>query len=128
MSKKTTADTAQEQTATVEKTVEQVIEETQKSLEIELERLQKKSAMAKHRERFINVKKQLKDVYARLNGEQVFESESVILTFKASSGDRYSKDELFSINNKMLLLKFIDVLTSEIDLKISVLETELVSL
>lgn len=103
------------------------IEDLQKKLNAELARLQEKTTLAKNRERFLSVKQQLNEVKEKIKIEQVFESENVTIVFKACTGERYNATELFSINNTCLLNKFIDVLSSEIECKITSLESKLMT-
>ena len=111
----------------ITETVGESIEELKKKLEIQLKAIERKNELAGHRDKFLITKKELSKVKIYLKKELVFESNYVSLTFKApTERNNYSQD-LFSIGNKDLLLKFIDVLDVEINKKISEIETELIN-
>ena len=106
------------------------IEELKKRLEIELNRLNHKKMLAKNREKFINCMDSLQTYISELKNENEFETQSGKLTFNILSTDNYNRSnftENFSISNTALISKFCEMLLSEIQQKITVLETELLT-
>jgi len=73
----------------------------------------------------LNTKNELKKAKSMLKKETMFESEQVILTFKLRTHNTSYASDLFSISEKDLLMKFIDILDCEIDAKILEIETKL---
>lgn len=121
-----TKDVAKSTEVTQEKTITESIEELKNKLEAQLKVVERKNELAGNRERFISTKKELERVKNYLRKEMVFESNYVSVIFKApTANDNYSR-ELFSITNKSLLNKFIEVLNLEIDNKVKEIEAEII--
>ena len=94
-------------------------------LEEQLQKLSYKNEIANNRVKFLNTKNELKKAKSMLKKETMFESEQVILTFKLRTHNTSYASDLFSISEKDLLMKFIDILDCEIDAKILEIETKL---
>jgi len=101
------------------------IEKLQQQLENQLRRISYKNEIAKNRERFLATKKDLTQVKTFMEKENLFESNGVKIVFKAPIAG-YERDG-FSIANTELILKFIDVLSAEIDVKVKEIETKLIN-
>ena len=108
----------------------ETIEELQKRLETELARLNHKKMIAVHREQFIEKMKSLLLYIRDLKNENGFDTQTGKLTFAILTSDRYNRTDFsdtFSISNTALIIKFCDMLLSEMQAKIAELETELLT-
>ena len=101
------------------------IEELQQQLENQLKRISYKNEIAKNREKFLGTKRDLTQVKTFMQRENMFESNVVKIIFKTPIAGQ--ERETFSIANTDLILKFIDVLSEEIDVKVKEIETKLIS-
>jgi hypothetical protein len=108
----------------------ETIEELQKRLEIELNRLNEKKKLAQHREQFINSMSSLQLYIDELKNDNEFETKSGKLTFTVLETDRYDRanfTNFFSISNTALIRNFCGMLLSEMQQKIATLETQLLT-
>ena len=101
------------------------IEALQATLEEQLRKLSYKNEIANNRIKFLNTKTELEKAKSMLKKEVMFESELVTLTFKSRTNNTNYASDLFSISERDLLIKFIDILDCEIDAKILEIETKL---
>ena len=105
------------------------IEELQALLKKELEVLNRKKDLADRRDVFLIKRADLvkckKTVEKDVKGS-IFESNGIKLCFKAK-GEYDRLDDLFTISNPAIVLKFINVLSDEIDLKVREIEAELLA-
>jgi len=103
------------------------IELLKKQLAEQLNKIARKNEIANNREVFLEKKKAILIAEKHLKNENSFESRDVKISFVYPSQSSRYEGESFSISNKSLILKFIDVLIFEIDTKIKEIETELIS-
>jgi hypothetical protein len=91
---------------------------------LKLSNLKKK---ADNRERFLKTDENLQNLQTDLKSEEKisFESKNTKIVFKATT-DNYHFDELFSISNVSMILKFVDFLRNEIKIKVEEIEKELI--
>jgi hypothetical protein len=104
------------------------IELLKKQLESQLNKIARKNEIANHREVFLEKKRNILNAEKFLKTEKGFESNSIKISFQypGSNSSSYGSDS-FSISNKSLILKFIEVLIFEIEAKIKDIEYELIS-
>ena len=97
------------------------LEEVKAKLELQLKKIEEKKELADKREKFLSTKNDLKNVSEVLSKQRNnFESENFQISFKSSYNGN-----LFAISNQSLIVKFIECLNAEIDLKVNELETKL---
>ena len=91
-------------------------------LEEQLKNIAYKNEIANNREKFLQIKKELQKIKKHTDElkEYGFDSQDLGLVFKSRSYD-FS----FSISNIALIMKFIDCLDLEIDVKVKEIETKL---
>ena len=110
----------------------ETIEELQKRLEIELNRLNRKKELAKHREKFINSMGSLQLYIDELQNENEFETQSAKITFTILETEQYNQnhahfESVFSISNTALIKEFCNMLYSKMGQKRTEIETELLA-
>jgi len=110
--------------------IAETIEDVEKRLEIELDRLQHKKRLAMHRQTFINSMGSLQIYIDELKNETEFETQSGKISFSVLTTDNYNRanfTENFSISNTDLIGKFCNMLLSEMQKKKTALEIELLT-
>ena len=95
------------------------INELKTQLENQLKRISFKNEIARNRERFLTTKEELKLVKNFLSKENIFESNGVRLLLKKDNNT-------ITIANSELILKFIEMLSVEIDNKVKEIEIKLI--
>ena len=128
--KPATVPTANNAKPTPQPTKAESIEELKKRLETELARLNHKKTIAGNREQFIEKMESLLLYIENLKNENGFETQTGKLTFSILNSDYYSRpnfSDTFSISNTALIIKFCNMLLSEMQAKIAELETELLT-
>ncbi|MDR1553360.1 MAG: hypothetical protein LBS69_07860 [Prevotellaceae bacterium] len=108
---------------------EKSITDLQKELAERLKELNYKKKLADHREIFLQTDANLKEFQKDLTAQckaGAFEAQTARITFKGRGKDNYRDEDIFSISNVGLIVKFIDFLRQEIKTKINEIETELI--
>jgi len=104
------------------------IELLKKQLELQLEKIARKNEIANNREIFLTKKREILNVQKLLLQNNDFEVQNVKLSFSyQNSFNGRSQDQYFTISNRELILKFVENLLSEIEIKIKQIENELIS-
>jgi hypothetical protein len=123
-----------EQAATTQTTpqpqIAETIEDVEKRLEIELDRLHHKKRLAMHRQKFIDSMGSLQLYIDMLKNENDFETQSGKITFKILNTDNYDRTnfmDTFTISNTELIRKFCNTLHSEMKQKKTELENQLLT-
>ncbi|MDL2308893.1 hypothetical protein LJC53_04850 [Bacteroidales bacterium OttesenSCG-928-C03] len=117
-------------TAEYETPKPQSIEELQKMLSEEIERINRKKGIAKKRGVFIESLENLETFTRKLTEDEGFETNCGKIQFQIFETDkdypsRQSYKDMFSISNGALILKFAEMLAGEVRAKITELETQL---
>jgi hypothetical protein len=101
------------------------IEELQKRLKIQLDKLNEKKILADNREVFLSTKEKLQQFRESLDCTG-FESKQGKVVLKMTV-DSYRDTDILAISNPALLRKFAEIILKEIDIKISEIETLLLN-
>ena len=110
--------------------IAETIEDVEKRLEIELDRLHHKKRLAMHRQKFIDSMGSLQLYIDMLKNENDFETQSGKIIFKILNTDNYDRTnfmDTFTISNTELIRKFCNVLHSEMKEKKTELEFQLLT-
>ena len=105
--------------------VNNTIEELQKKLKIQLDKLNEKKILADNREVFLSTKEKLQQFRESLDCTG-FESKQGKVVLKMTV-DSYRDTDILAISNPALLRKFAEIILKEIDIKISEIETLLLN-
>jgi hypothetical protein len=105
------------------------IELLKKQLEEQLNKIARKNEIANNREVFLEKKRAILNAEKHLKNDKSFETKDIKISFvyPSQNGNSNYGGESFSISNKSLILKFIEVLIFEIDTKIKEIENELIN-
>lgn len=101
------------------------IEELQKKLKIQLDKLNEKKILADNREIFLVTKEKLQQFKESIECSG-FESKHGKVVVKMTV-DSYRDTDILSISNPALLRKFAEIILKEIDMKISEIEYQLLN-
>lgn len=106
------------------------IEELQKRLKQEIERLNKKTVLAEQRQRFMDCLESLKTYIQELKQDEAFETKNAKIVFQVFGNEtgyssRQAFNDMFSISNTSLILRFCEMLINEVKQKIAELENQL---
>jgi hypothetical protein len=104
------------------------VSDLQQELAKRLQELNYKKKLADNRERFLQTDNHLSDLQKELKGEEktgVFDTQNAKIVFQGLKNG-YRGEDLFSISNVTMVLKFIDFLRNEISGKVKEIETELI--
>ncbi|MDL2312444.1 hypothetical protein LJC68_06165 [Bacteroidales bacterium OttesenSCG-928-B11] len=105
------------------------VEELQKRLNAEIERLHQKNKLAKKRSALVECHAEMVDYSESIKEEKEFETASGKIVFQMFENDeKYSRanyNDRFTITNTALIVKFIEMLIGEVKIKIEELETQL---
>ena len=101
------------------------IEELQKKLKIQLDKLNEKKILADNREIFLSTKEKLQQFKESIDcsGSESKQGKVVV----KMTVDSYRDTDILSISNPALLRKFAEIILKEIDIKVSEIETQLLS-
>jgi hypothetical protein len=104
------------------------ITDLQKELAVRLQELNYKKKLADNRERFLQTDSSLSELQKELRNDEktgAFDTQNAKIVFQGMKSG-YRSEDLFSISNVTMILKFIGFLRNEISVKVKEIETELI--
>lgn len=118
--------TAKNETHTSEK---KSIADLKQELAARLQELNHMKKLADNREKFLNTDKDLLNLYRELQNEEktgAFDAQGAKIILQGMKNG-YRNEDLFSVSNVGLILKFVEFMRNEISEKVKAIETELVA-